>query len=265
MSKEQEELSMIYEDQLPELSDNSFDCLFVFSKLISGVRMFPAAITKRIAELEAKNKKYNKLAKVIESNIVVFNGITHKQFKKKTLREINNLKCDLPDYYVTDVCANCEKNAREFEDRMCIMSRRNIEINTELSKSKDKVRKLEAELALDPWISVENPPEYYKDSQYSASILILDGRQVVIGNYIEGKYEWWSGSFRNTDDKGSQKTITHWMPIPTLPEPKEPTFLPDCKWKRKGNDRIFCTNLHSVNFDKSCDKNCANPEPKEQD
>jgi len=232
MSKEQEELSMIYEDQLPELSDNSFDCLFVFSKLISGVRMFPAAITKRIAELEAKNKKYNKLAKVIESNIVVFNGITHKQFKKKTLREINNLKCDLPDYYVTDVCANCEKNAREFEDRMCIMSRRNIEINTELSKSKDKVRKLEAELAL-----------------HLKVIKALRGVFVDIKYYL---------CVSRIDDHLNRLNIT-------LPEPKEPTFLPDCKWKRKGNDRIFCTNLHSVNFDKSCDKNCANPEPKEQD
>ena len=112
-------------------------------------------------------------------------------------------------------------NIDEKDDRIAELEANTAQDEVYLSELRDRVRELEAELAKCPWISAENPPEYYKDSQYSVSILILNGRQVVIGNYIEGKYEWWSGSYRNTDDKGGQKTITHWMPKPTLPEPKE--------------------------------------------
>ncbi len=76
-----------------------------------------------------------------------------------------------------------------------------------------------ATIAEQRWRKVEEEkPEYCPDTKYSQNILILDDKQVVIGNYMEGKFEWWSGSFRNINEPGSQKSITHWMPIPPLPK-----------------------------------------------
>ena len=154
--------------------------------------------------LKGANKRYNKLAKVIESNIAVFNGITHKQFKKKTLSEINKLKCNMPDYYVTDVCANCETNASEFEERMCRLSRRNIEQTAELTA-------LESQLAKHEWRSVEDGPkvsgEYLVEVEHAK---IKNVSYVTVDMYSTVDSMW-----------GSSNNHIRWMPIPDLPEPKK--------------------------------------------
>jgi len=87
---------------------------------------------------------------------------------------------------------------------------------------KTRAEELEAELAAYQWINVEDDtPKYIKDMQRSLDIFIIDKGRVHIGTYAKGKYEWWSGAFCNTDETGSQKNITHWLSIITLPEPKE--------------------------------------------
>jgi len=66
------------------------------------------------------------------------------------------------------------------------------------------------------WISIKSKkrPKYIsKEYPFSKNILILDDGRPIIGCYREGFFEWWSGSFCNTDKNGSQKTITHWAEI----------------------------------------------------
>ena len=103
----------------------------------------------------------------------------------------------------------------------------------------DRIAEIEAELAY-----IEEP-KYCKSCK---SRCVFEGYEagLLVFVCIEcGDKLWYNAS---------NETIT-------LPEPA--TFLPDCKWQRKVSSVTYCTNLHSVNFDKSCDKNCANPEPKE--
>jgi len=239
MSKEQEELSMIYEDQLPELSDNSFDCLFVFSKLISDVRMFPAAITKRIAELEADINKYR---------------------DEVANREVQLVKAD----------KKFSSLHESWEDMAEYSNRQS-----------SYIRGLEAEFAEQIYI-IAQFGEWYSDNGCPVTETKerfcpdLDGCRAEhekenLKLAEEDRFEFDSEDCETINNCGKcyaeyyrMKYRKSLKPI-TLPEAKELTFLPDCKWQRKVRCVTYCTNLHSVNFDKACDKNCANPEPKEQD
>jgi len=81
-------------------------------------------------------------------------------------------------------------------------------------------KQLRAEIEKLQWIPVgDRLPELIKDTNQSRKILILDDGAVHVGDFYEGKFEYWLGSFCNTDHPNSQKNITHWMLI-ILPEKK---------------------------------------------
>ena len=65
------------------------------------------------------------------------------------------------------------------------------------------------------WISVKNKlPEEY------SAVLVTDGKEIFIGHY-----EMWSSKrgtqeFWRTEQEELIDFITHWMPLPSLPEEK---------------------------------------------
>ncbi len=63
------------------------------------------------------------------------------------------------------------------------------------------------------WRPVSEPPEYIEGLKQSKRIFIFDYDSVYIGDYHNEKFEYWSGSWCNTDEPASQKAITHWKPI----------------------------------------------------
>jgi hypothetical protein len=70
------------------------------------------------------------------------------------------------------------------------------------------------------WKRVEDEqPPYIKTLKESRDILILDNKKVYTGKYVDGKFQFWIGSWCNTDCIHSQRDITHWAVI-NLPEAK---------------------------------------------
>ena len=135
--------------------------------------------------------------------------------------------------------------------------------------SDNKIAELKAELALHQWISVEDRlPEAtgvmgnITGWDKSDKVLVTDGNSYRLAHWYQERDQW------GICDCNHIKP-THWMPIPTLPEPKEPTFLPDCKWQNLEDNVVMCRDKRGahwgVHHGGACDKNCANPEPKEQD
>lgn len=116
---------------------------------------------------------------------------------------------------------------------------------------KTKIEQLEAELEELRWIPVdEEKPKYIKSYKISKDIEILDKGNVKIGQYLDGQYVWWNGSFRNTNSYDSQESITHWryivIPENEVTEMLIPELCTTCKERRQCGVGSLCTDCSST-------------------
>ena len=113
-------------------------------------------------------------------------------------------------------------SAKALSDLTAQLDKANEHLNIRGKKYDELLQSKLALLATTSWIPVsERLPEYIKGLKESYGILILDEKLVERGNYHNGNFEYWNGSFCNTDKVDSQKTITHWKPIILPPEDKK--------------------------------------------
>jgi len=74
------------------------------------------------------------------------------------------------------------------------------------------------------WISVKDKlpdlpeTEFDSDPTYSQNVLITNGKRIIIGWLLRRDYHLF---WRSDDPKDMEKEITHWMPLPELPEGNE--------------------------------------------
>lgn len=86
----------------------------------------------------------------------------------------------------------------------------NADLNNHLNKAESHIEKLEKQLSEQQteWISVEDRlPE--EEGQY---LVCQKGNAIVTSSYSLCKKKWF------------HHEVTHWMPLPEPPKPKEPTF-----------------------------------------
>lgn len=70
-----------------------------------------------------------------------------------------------------------------------------------------------------PWISVEDDlPKAEEGSTESASVIVcLEDHVLTMGFYCHFENEWY-GEDGYSFEEASMGLVTHWMPLPTLPE-----------------------------------------------
>jgi hypothetical protein len=89
-------------------------------------------------------------------------------------------------------------------------------LSNESDMFRERAEEAEAELVKSQWISVN---ERLPEGENSCRVYVLNDGMAIVGGYIPENNEWFyiqeTGHFHSS---GNIEKVTHWMPLPNLPE-----------------------------------------------